>query len=77
MFYLIYTITFINIKIEIRATVTWVYLCLKFCDGWCCLLWHFSPHLKLPLVSDLAMNAVLCCLPSVCSVSICDIVDII
>ena len=37
----------------------------------------FCLHLKLPLVNDLAMNAVLCCLPSVCSVSICDIVDII
>ena len=37
----------------------------------------FCPHLKLPLVSDLAMNTVLCCLPSVCSVNICDIVDII
>ena len=37
----------------------------------------FCPHLKLPLVSDLAINAVLCCLPSVCSVSICDIVDMI
>ena len=37
----------------------------------------FCPHLKLPLVNDLAMNAVLCCLPGVCSINICDIIGTI